>query len=580
MAKPPPDRRFDDSPFSGMPSRRVNRRPPPPADDGRPGRESDSPFSPPPPRRRPGQPRPDATGPYDLPDRLNDAGSRSRPGTSGRARGDGSTADRPAPPRGGRPPGDGYGDTHAELRWDTDRRLRPAYREGRDYLSPHGDERDGHTPGGDGRHSRDRLDQGDRPTRRRDAFGDPLRPDDRRRAREDRRPGPGRRDRGAEGLAWEPTGGKDRRTDRPVMAGEEHWPEAADGDTGTGSRLIGTGGGGPGGRVLAIAGVLFLAVSVVVASIGSMLSGSDDGAAAEGTQIAALTATDDEAADLAAPAGSDSGEPLVRFEDQPLPTSTLPPAGRQEPGYAGPWLDGVKTVCIDPGHGGGDRGRVFEGNDQIPPLEEAAFVLEQAMLLQDRLRSMGYVVVMTRTADTGVNADGLDTNGDGQTGADSPRAGTYDEIQARIDVCNRSNADLLISVHLNGYDTSNPSGYESWYTADRPFGVQSEVFAQLGVESIGERLAAEGYTPENRGAKDDGTYSVDDSDPTLAHNMLLTGPAIPGELTPSQMPGAIMESLFITNLDDIAFLRSANANEMIADAFVDAIEGYFSRFAF
>ena len=62
--------------------------------------------------------------------------------------------------------------------------------------------------------------------------------------------------------------------------------------------------------------------------------------------------------------------------------------------------------------------------------------------------------------------------------------------------------------------------------------------------------------------------------------MLLTGPAIPGELTPSQMPGAIMETRFITNLDDIAFLRSANANEMIADAFVDAIEGYFSRFAF
>lgn len=345
------------------------------------------------------------------------------------------------------------------------------------------------------------------------------------------------------------------------------------------------GSGGPGGRMLAIAGILFLAVSVVVASVGSMLNGGDgdgDGAAANGTEIAALTATHDHDTGLGASLDGTAGadEPLVRFEDQPLPTSTLPPAGQQEPGYAGPWVDGVQTVCIDPGHGGSDRGRTFAGDGDVPPLEEAVYVLEQGRSLQDRLRSKGYVVVMTRTEDKDVNADGADVNGDGKTVADSDRDGTYDEIQARINVCNRSNADLLISVHLNGFDTGKPSGYESWYTADRPFGTQSEVFAQLGVESIGERMAAEGYTPENRGAKDDGTYSIDDSDPMLAHNMLLTGPAIPGQLTASQMPGAIMESLFITNLDDIAFLRSANGNDLIADSFVDAIDGYFSRFAY
>ncbi len=334
--------------------------------------------------------------------------------------------------------------------------------------------------------------------------------------------------------------------------------------------------------MLAIAGVLFLAISVIVASVGSMLNGGDNGSAASGTEIAAANATDahDDGVGASLDGTADADEPLVRFEDQPLPTSTLPPAGQQEPGYAGPWLDGVQTVCIDPGHGGSDRGRTFAGDGDIPPLEEAVFVLEQAKALQAKLRAEGYVVVMTRTEDVDVNADGADVNADGKTIADSERDGTYDEIQARIDVCNRSNADLLISVHLNGFDTGKPSGYESWYTADRPFGTQSGVLAQLGVESLGKRMAAEGYTPENRGAKDDGTYSVDDSDPTLAHNMLLTGPAIPGALTPSQMPGVIMESLFITNLDDIAFLRSANAPDLIADAFVDAIDGYFSRFAY
>ena len=557
MAKPAPDRRFDDSPFSGMPSRRVNWRTPEP-DDGRAATPGNGPFSPPPPRRRSSQPRmADDARHGSSAGRPVDPGTRTRPSASERF-------DRPIPTppplRRARPPGDGYGDTHAELRWDTDRRLRPAYREGRDYLSP----RDG-SPRNDDRH---REGQGDRPPSRRHPFADPLRPSSPRHDREGRRGGPdGERPRGP--------------NQRPVLANLD--ADGFDGDS-TGSRMVSpAASGGPGGRMLAIAGVLFLAVSVVVASVGSMLnSGDHDGALADGTEIAALTATRDQDTGMGAALDGTAGadEPLVRFEDQPLPTSTLPPAGQQEPGYAGPWVDGVQTVCIDPGHGGSDRGRTFAGDGDVPPLEEAVYVLEQAKTLQDRLRSRGYVVVMTRTEDKDVNTDGADVNGDGRTVADSNRDGTYDEIQARINVCNRSNADLLISVHLNGFDTGKPSGYESWYTADRPFGTQSEVFAQLGVESIGERMAAEGYTPENRGAKDDGTYSVDDSDPMLAHNMLLTGPAIPGQLTPSQMPGAIMESLFITNLNDIAFLRSANGNDLIADSFVNAIDGYFSRFVY
>ena len=571
MAKSPPDRRFDDSPFSGLPSRRVNRRPPqnPPEDD-RPFRSPDQLFSPPPPRRRPGQPGPVDTDRRESPRRSGgfDA-SRPPSGGNGPVR-----SDHPSgpPSRRGRPPGDGYGDTHAELRWDTDRRLRPAYREGRDYLSA----RDGAAAP---RQPPGRPVMGDRAAARRDPFGDPLRPSPNRldpvRNRDDR----GRADGLGRTRDARPRDWPDGRRGEPVLPDLDQ--AGFDDDLPNGARLVGTGAsGGPGGRMLAIAGVLFLAVSVVVASIGSMLNGDDGGASADGTELAAVTVASGEADGLTAPLDGtpDVDEPLIRFEDQPQPTSTLPPAGQQEPGFAGPWLDNVRTVCIDPGHGGSDRGRTFDGDGDIPPLEEAVYTLEIADLLQDRLRSEGYVVVMTRTEDKDVNADATDVNGDGKTIADSDHDGTYDEIQARINICNRANADLMISVHLNGYDTGKPSGYESWYTADRPFGTQSSVFAQLGVESIGKHFGDQGYTPENRGAKDDGTYTVDDSDPTLAHNMLLTGPAIPGMLTPSAMPGAIMESLFITNLDDIAFLRSANGTSVIADAFVDAIDGYFSRF--
>src|SRR3712207_3162780 len=92
-------------------------------------------------------------------------------------------------------------------------------------------------------------------------------------------------------------------------------------------------------------------------------------------------------------------------------------------------------VCLDPGHGGEDRGfsRFFE-ND-IPAMEEAMLVLEQAWDLEARLQQRGYRVVMTRETDAAVNIDGRDVNGDGRTAAhDAPRSNrnkNLDELQDR-----------------------------------------------------------------------------------------------------------------------------------------------------
>src|SRR5699024_12316030 len=45
-----------------------------------------------------------------------------------------------------------------------------------------------------------------------------------------------------------------------------------------------------------------------------------------------------------------------------------------------------------------------------------------------------------------------------------------DELQARINFCNEANADILVSLHLNGYDDESARGYEVLYTGDREFG--------------------------------------------------------------------------------------------------------------
>lgn len=383
--------------------------------------------------------------------------------------------------------------------------------------------------------------------------------------------------------------GDTRRVTRaaPASADEPtlHWPVLAD-DRGAPPTAAAAGdrgqrtGKGPGGRTLAVAAVLFLVVSVAAAGASSIFTnGSSSPTPTPGNDVAAAAPSDIPVGGATAVA-SGSGGPLVSFGSAGLPTATLPPAGKQQKGYAGSYLDGVRTVCIDPGHGGPDRGRTFAGDDQVPPLEEATYTLRQGLKLRDLLTAQGIVVVMTRTTDQAVNVDNKDVNGDGKIGKPKDQDWIYDELQARINICNAANADLMISIHINGYDNGKPSGYESWYTADRPFGDQSAVFAQLGVKAIGDAEASVNYAPENRGAKNDGAVDVDASNAQLASHMLLTGPAIPGQITPSNMPGAIMESLFITNRDDQRFLLDQDSTTLLATAYATAIEGYFSRYQY
>jgi N-acetylmuramoyl-L-alanine amidase len=42
------------------------------------------------------------------------------------------------------------------------------------------------------------------------------------------------------------------------------------------------------------------------------------------------------------------------------------------------------------------------------------------------------------------------------------------------------------------------------------------------------------------------------------------------------MPGTIVEALFLTNADDLAYIRKPEALDVIARAYVEGIESYFT----
>lgn len=325
---------------------------------------------------------------------------------------------------------------------------------------------------------------------------------------------------------------------------------------------------GAGGRAIAVGALLFLGLTVFLSGVGR--TGDDDAAVV----VPEITATAGVAANFTG-GGSGSSGPTREPDAQVAMVSAADFNG-----------DGVPVVCLDPGHGGRDPGFVRPGDQMLATMDEASINLANGLDLARSLERYGVVVVLTRRGDEAVTADDDDVNGDGETfqssldgGAsvvEANRVGDLDELQARIDVCNRADADLLVSMHINGFDgRADAKGYEAWFTGCREFGKRSERFATLAFVAIGDRLAAADLASQPRGLKNDCITDVDASDESLAHNMIVTGPELPGRIRPSQMPGAIIESLFISNDDDARILASAEGREAIVAAYEQAILAYF-----
>ena len=259
------------------------------------------------------------------------------------------------------------------------------------------------------------------------------------------------------------------------------------------------------------------------------------------------------------------------------------------PGVATPVLAAGATgrppvVCLDPGHGGTDRGFERGANEMAPEMEEAVIVLLHAWDLEARLQQHGYDVVMTRRTDVTVNGDGRDVNGDGKTERDDrPGSASHrnlDELQARINVCNEARADLLVSMHVNGFPNPAVRGYETWYTQEREFGERNYDFARMAYRHLKGQLAEIGYVlpdAEERGANPDNRLERDDPHAVYEH-LIVLGPSVPGKIVASEMPGAIVEALFVSNDGDAAVLASPAGREAIVSAYELAVLEYFEKY--
>jgi N-acetylmuramoyl-L-alanine amidase len=128
--------------------------------------------------------------------------------------------------------------------------------------------------------------------------------------------------------------------------------------------------------------------------------------------------------------------PVTRptFPPRPLPGPSTNPF----PGNSGelPVPNGRRVVVIDPGHGGPDPGAVG-----INRIFEKEIVLDIGLQVARILEQQGVTVVMTRSSDIDL------------------------ELQPRIDIAERANASVFVSIHSNAISMSRPdvNGLETYY---------------------------------------------------------------------------------------------------------------------
>src|SRR5689334_9706878 len=226
-----------------------------------------------------------------------------------------------------------------------------------------------------------------------------------------------------------------------------------------------------------------------------------------------------------------------------------------------------KTVFIDPGHGGLDPGVV--GSVAGRQVLEKSVALSVGTRLAGLLRADGYRVVLSRTADSSVMRLAAD---DSVSGAMTGSA-VHRDLMARTACANASSASVLLSIHFDAFDDPSVGGAETFYDAARPFAganqklagdLQAALVAELGVADRGvwtdDQLGAPALTATG------GLYN----------HLIELGPAAAGWVDdPSQMPGALVEPLFITNPAEARLAGDPAGQQRIASALKTGLEKFF-----
>jgi N-acetylmuramoyl-L-alanine amidase len=233
------------------------------------------------------------------------------------------------------------------------------------------------------------------------------------------------------------------------------------------------------------------------------------------------------------------------------------------------------TVFLDAGHGGVDPGGVGE-DENGNTVYEADETLPVELDTMALLRAKGFTVVVSRTEDETVSRPGPDDVSGGLFTAQ----GVHDDVAARDQCADAAKANVLLGIYFDAGASPDNAGSVTGYDTDRPFSADNLRLANLVQFDVLSSMNAQGWDIPNLGVTDDselGGPALTTEAGNYGH-LLLLGPPVPGWFsTPSNMPGALIEPLFITDPFEGQLAETPSDQQVIAGGLALAVEQYFAN---
>lgn len=192
-------------------------------------------------------------------------------------------------------------------------------------------------------------------------------------------------------------------------------------------------------------------------------------------------------------------------------------------------------IVIDAGHGEPDGGAV-----SVSEIRESDLNLEVAKLLEKDLINLGYEVIMTRKDENNIADSDLQNS--------TIRNIKVSDINNRIRITNTSNADMLISIHMNNFSSEKYYGWQTFYKKNSSY---SKILAQNIQKGISNNIERENKRTE-----------------LPIENIKL--------IDKSEIPAVIVECGFLSNLEDVRLLQTEEYRQQIVDGIVDGIEDFYN----
>lgn len=185
-------------------------------------------------------------------------------------------------------------------------------------------------------------------------------------------------------------------------------------------------------------------------------------------------------------------------------------------------------VVIDAGHGGIDPGKVSTSG-----IKEKDVNLQIALKLQEILEKKGIITIMTRSEDKGLYVD-------------EDKKKKVADMKARCEIINSSDADILVSIHQNSYQSENVKGAQVFYYKESAKGKKLAEYIQKNMIDMLDKS-------NGRKAKPNDSYYI---------------------LLNVKCPAVICECGFLSNSAEAALLSDEAYQEKVAESIMNGITEY------